>query len=263
VYTQLQKLVPRSSEADRDAELAAIIRRASAMINGEVNQNLAATTDYEVGRVVADDRGNIRIHTRANPIIDVVSISIGQNPGNLTPVTDLSSIILDPWRITIPSQTNGNWFWSGNLPLGRFGPGRMMWAEWVYTNGYPATALSADANAGDTTITVKNPTGILPNSTLLAIEDGKYFEQLTPTAVTGNVLTIPALEFSHSAGVGVSSLPDDIKECAMLLCSRLHDTWSLTMGAVSVDGSGAHNMSARPKIMCDAASILAPYRRWW
>jgi hypothetical protein len=267
VINQLRKLTPRESEADRDAELAAIIKRASAMINGEVNQNLAATVDYEVGKVAVDDWGNIRIHTRANPIINVISVSVGNNPGNMTPVTDLSNIILDPWRITIPQHwsNGGSWYWSGNLPSVSRRPGRQMWAEWVYTNGYPATTLTADVNAGDTEITVADTTGVIPNYTELSIEDGKYLEIVTPTAVDENTktLTVPALEFAHLTGVGVTAIPDDVKECAMLLCSRLHDTWSLTMGSVSVDGSGAHNNSARPRVMCDAANILAPYRRWW
>jgi hypothetical protein len=265
VINQLRKLTPRESEADRDAELAAIIKRASAMINGEVNQNLAATTDYEVGKVAVDDWGNIRIHTRANPIINVISVSVGNNPGNMTPITNLDNIILDPWRITIPQEWGGSWYWSGNLPSVSRRPGRQMWAQWTYTNGYPATTLASEATAGDTSITVANATGIIPNVTELSIEDGKYLEILTPTAVDEDTktLTVPPLAFSHLSGVGCTALPDDVKECAMLLCSRLHDTWSLTMGAVSVDGSGAHNMTARPKIMCDAATILAPYRRWW
>lgn len=266
VYTQLQKLTPRSSPADRDAELAAIIKRASAMINGEVNQNLAATVDQEVGRVLVDDWGNIRIHCRANPIIDVLSVSIGSSPLDLKPLTDLSNIILDPWRITIPQGcTNGlSWFSPGAIQFGGYAtPGRRLWAQWTYVNGYPATTLAVAASAGDTEVTVVNATGIVPNVTVLTIEDGIYLEQVVPTAVSGNTLTVPALEFAHVAGVGVTAMPDDIKECTLLLCSRLHDTWSLTMGAVSVDGSGAHNMSPRPKVMCDAAVILQPYRRWW
>lgn len=265
VYTQLQKLVPRSSDADRDAELNAIIRRASAMINGEVNQNLAATIDYEVGRVRVDDWGNLRIHTRSNPIINVDSVSIGTNPTNMTPIADLSNIILEPWRITIPQgyASGQSWYWSGNLPLGRYNPGAPLWAQWTYTNGFPVTTLSAPANAGDTAVTVVNPVGIVPNVAVLTIEDGRYVEEVVPTAVHGNTLTVPPLEFAHQAGVGITGLPDDIAECVLLLCSRLHDTWSLTMGAVSVDGSGAHNNSPRPRIMCDAASILQPYRRWW
>lgn len=264
VYTQLQKLVPKSSDADRDAELAAIIKRASAMINGEVNQNLAATLDREVGEVFLDDWGNLRIYTRSNPIVNVLSVSVGTSPGNLTQVADLSNIMVEPWRITVPrNYASGNWYWSGNLPVGNYCRGQRMWAEWVYVNGFATSVVTADVNAGDTEITLKDVTGIIPNVTLLTIEDGRFIEQVVATAISGNTLTVPAVAFDHAAGVGITSLPDDIKECVLLLCSRLHDTWSLTMGAVSVDGSGAHNNTPRPRIMCDAAKILQPYRRWW
>jgi hypothetical protein len=230
------------------------------MINGEVNQNLAATVDREVGRVVVDDYGDLRIHTRANPIIDVLSVSIGPTPGSLTAISDLSTIVLDPWRITIPSASTNV---ALNLPSVSFRPGARLWAEWTYCNGYPVTRLSSAVAAGATSITVDDATGILANETLLTIEDGKYVEQVVPTAVNGSTLTVPALDFAHAAGVGVTALPDDIKEATLLLVSRLHDTWSLTMGAVSMDGTGARNNTPRPRIMCDCAHILAPYRRWW
>lgn len=260
IYTQLQKLVPGSSDADRDAELARIIVRASAMINGEVNQNLAATVDSEVGQVTVSDFGHLRIHTRSNPIIQVFSVSIGTNPANLTPLSDLSGIILDPWRITIPSYTTNTML---NLPSATFRPGARLWAHWTYCNGYPVTTLASQVSAGATSITVKDATGILANQTLLTIEDGKYVEWVVPTAVSGETLTVPALAYAHSAGVGVTALPDDIKEATLLLVSRLHDTWSLTMGAITTDGTGAKNGTPKPKIMCDCAHILAPYRRWW
>src|ERR1700756_4159105 len=72
IYTQLQKLVPGGSQADNDAELAQIIQRVSAMINGEVNQTPAATTDVEAGWCRMTDDGELRIHTRCTPVIEVI-----------------------------------------------------------------------------------------------------------------------------------------------------------------------------------------------
>lgn len=76
VYNQLKQLVPNSSDADRDAELARLIMRASAMANGETNQNLVASVDTEIGQVVVTDYGDLRIHTRSTPITSVQSISV-------------------------------------------------------------------------------------------------------------------------------------------------------------------------------------------
>lgn len=263
IYTQLQKLVPNSSDADRDAELGRIILRISAMINSEVNQNLAATADDEYGEVVVSQDGNLRIHTRSNPIISVQSISIGQDPYSMTALTDLSHLILDPWRITIPRGSNQ--LSSGNLPMLAFGrPGQRLWAQWSYINGYPVTTLTAAAAVGDTSITVDDVTGIIAGQTLLTIEDGKWLENIVPTAVNGNVLTVPPLQNAHQAGTGVSALPDDIKNAVLTLVSRLHDTWSLATGAIVRDGSGAHVPGAKVvRAMCDAAWMLAPYRRMW
>lgn len=254
VYTQLRQLVPGSSDADRDAELSRIITRASAMINGEVNQNLAATVDHEIGMVTVSDHGELRIHTRATPILQVLSVAVGPTGDSLVEVSDLSRVMLEPWRIIVPSGAGGG---------ASFRPRERLWARWSYINGFPVTTLAAVASAGDSTVTVKNATGVVAGKTLLTVDDGQWLEQFVPTAVDGGTLTIPPLMHDHEIGTGVSALPEDIKEAALLLISRLHDTWSLTMNAVSAEGQGARNLSARPKIMCDCGVILAPYRRWW
>lgn len=253
ISTQLQSLVPGSSPADRDAELGRIIQRVSAMINGECHQNLAATVDTEVGRVVVSDEGDLRLHCRSNPIIDVRSVSVGQDLKSLTPITDLSFVSLEPWRITIPGSGMG---------FGR--PGQRLWAQWEYVNGYPVTTLTAPVSAGATSMTVADTTGIVPGRTILTVEDGIYLETITPTAVSGNTLTVAPLLSSHQVGVGVTALPDDVEEATLLLISRLHDTWSLSMGAISHDGSGAQIPGAKvTRAMCDASVMLSSYRRRW
>lgn len=250
IYTQLQKLVPNSSDADRDAELARIILRISAMINSEVRQNLAATVDTETGTAVVAADGEIRVHTLNNPIVEVKSVSLGLDPNNLSDVSDLSGIVIQPWNFTIPSV--------------RFRPGLRLHVRWTYVSGYPVTELAEAVSAGDTSITVKDATGIVAGQTLLSIEDGKWLEHVVPTAVSGNVLTVAPMSYQHQAGVGVTALPDDIKNAVLTLVSRLHDTWSLAPGAIMRDGSGANVPGAKVvRAMCDAAWMLAPYRRRW
>lgn len=261
IYSQLRQMVPNSSPTDRDAELSRIISRVSAMINGEVNQNLAATVDKEVGEVVISPRGDLNIITRGSPIVDVLSVSVGNNLYNLTPITDFSHLVLSDWCITIPGAGGG--LFSGNLPGLGFGrPGQRLWAEWIYINGFPVTTLTEAAAAGDTSITVSDSTGIVANQTLLTIEDGIYLETVTPTAVTGNVLTVPELMCSHQVGVGVHDLPGDIKNAALTLISRLHDTWSLSLAAISTDGGVAkYPESGAGRAMCAPAVMLNPYKR--
>lgn len=254
IYTQLRKLVPGGSSDDNDAELQQIILRVSAIIDSEVSQNLGATTDSEMGRIAVTQYGELRIHTRANPIIEVQSISVGSDPSNLTAITDLSTLLVDPWQITIPAP----------YMYVRPGSGVRLFAQWTYVNGYPVTTLTQPAAVGDTTITVGDSTGILPGVTKLTIEDGKWLEYVAPTAVAGNVLTIPPLVHAHQVSVGVTALPDDVKAAALVLISRLHDNWSLAMGAVTMDGTGAKHPGAGPTYaLCEPAIMLRPYRRMW
>lgn len=252
VSSQLRKLVPDQSDGDRYAELDRIIRRASSMINGEVRQNLAATVDTEIGRVRVSACGDLRLHTRSNPIVSVLSVSVGTDPSNLTPLPDLSNLVVEPWRITIPG-TSLSWR-----------PDSRLWARWEYINGYPVTTLTAPATEGDVSVTVDDATGIVAGRTLLTVQDGMCTEQFTPTAVSGNTLTVPPLASSHIARVGVTALPDVIEEATLLLISRLHDTWSLTMNQVSMDGNGSKKPKNGPaRALCDAGVMLAPFRRVW
>jgi hypothetical protein len=259
IYTQLQKLIPGAADKDNDAELAAIIRRVSAMINGECRQNLAATVDSEADWMTTSDYGELRIHTRANPIVQVLSISVGPDPCRLAPLADLTGLVVGPWRITVPAHSLGG--------LGGFGRRRRMWVQWSYINGYPVTALASPTAAGDAEVTVTDATGIVPNRTVLTVFDGRFLESIAPTAVDGNTLTVAPLASPHLAGVGVSALPDDIQEAALILISRLHNTWSLSMGAITHDGTGARKNPNAPGIgtrfLCDPAVILEPYKRVW
>src|ERR1700756_1006098 len=119
VYNDLRELVPESSPADNDAELQRIIVRAAALINGEMNQNLAATLVQENGEMVVDSRGRLRVHCRNSPIISIASLSYGRDVYNLTAVTDFSHAAMSPWSFTLPWQ------------VGHFGrPGTRLWVDW-------------------------------------------------------------------------------------------------------------------------------------
>lgn len=258
IYTQLQKLVPGGTAADNDAELARIIMRVTAMINGETRQNLVASVDTEANWATISDVGDLRIHTRGNPIVSVTSVLVGVDPYSLSAVADLSRVDLDPWQITIPARALGGFGCRGR---------RRVWAEWTYVTGYPVTTFSSAVVAGDTSLTLADATGVVAGETALTIEDGKWLETVVPSAVAGNVLTVPPLGYTHQAGVGVNALPSDIQEAALLLISRLHDSWSLSMGAITHDGTGARKpkggAGTGARALCDAGVILSPYRRVW
>jgi len=269
IYTQLQKLVPGGSDADNDAELARIIMRVSAMINGECRQNLSATVDTEAGWVTLSDYGELRIHTRNHPVRQVLSVSVGTDPYNTTAISDLSQTLFDPWRITIPARalTGSSIGFEPMLSLSGYRPGRRVWAQWSYVNGFPVTTLSAPALAGATSMIVADATGILVDQTTLTVQDGKWLEHITPTALSGNTLTVAPLTYAHQAGVGVNALPDDIQEAALFLISRVHDSWSMSMGAITHDGTGARKPGSTAgtgvRSLCDPGVILAPYKRVW
>jgi len=65
---------------------------------------LAASVTDEAGWSTFTEFGELRLHARSNPILQVVSVLVGRDPYNLTAVTDLTQVLLDPWQITVPAR---------------------------------------------------------------------------------------------------------------------------------------------------------------
>jgi hypothetical protein len=250
ISLSLRDLVPGSSGADQDAELSRMILRASAMINSACNQNLAAAVTTESGQVAVSDFGELRLHTRCSPVIEVLAVAVGWDSSHTSPVTDLSGAVLDPWRITL----------RGPSPLfSSCRGGQRLYAEWTYCSGYPIATLASPVSAGDTVLTVTNTIGVLPGQTVLTVEDGPWLETVVPTAVSAGTLTVAPLTYAHQVGVGVSAVPDDVKEALLVMMSYLRDSYSVAMGAIDPNG-------ARPGergVLCDVATMLHDYRRVW
>jgi hypothetical protein len=208
------------SQAQQDAELANVIVRASAWVNGICNQNLAATRDTENGRVRVNRAGEYAVHPRYWPILEVVTFAAGSSPSALTNL-DLTNCFIEEQLFTIPSTS----ITSGIGPALQFGAtgfGDRAFAQWTYVNGWAVTTLATViAAAGATSVVVRDATGIYAG-TRLTIYDAENTETFTVTSLVGTTLTVPALTFAHAtAGVSISALPGTVKEAAVLLTSSL------------------------------------------
>jgi hypothetical protein len=96
-----------------------------------------------------------------------------------------------------------------------------VFVQLTYTAGWVATQLTASALAGATTLTVADPTGILPGQSYRIWEPG-FEEDVTvatswvppaasaPIAPTSVTLASPTT-FAHAAGHDVSGMPSDMR----------------------------------------------------
>ena len=240
-------LVRNDAGASR-AELQNTIARASSWADQICNQVLAATPDTEAGRVWLTRDGTVRIHPRQTPVLELTAFSYGDTPGNLLPLTTLTSVWVEATQIVVPlSSFNGTF--SGPLQFGPQASNGPLYAQWSYVAGWPNTTLAATATAGATSITVTNPVGILPGLTWLTIYDGAQTEtvQVAATYTPGST-TIPlaaALTENHgTAGVSVSALPPAVKQAVILLTAALIKTRG---AAALVMGSPRGTPEKRPQ----------------
>ena len=58
--------------------------------------------------------------------------------------------------------------------------------------------------------------------TMLNIVDGRYNEQVTVSAISGNTVTLSSgLQNAHAVGVGVHAMPGAVKQAAILVTTAL------------------------------------------
>jgi hypothetical protein len=221
-------LVPKGTPAEQEAALAKLILDASTIVYTMTHQLLYATVDTEQDEITTDRWGRLVIHPRFFPIAQVTDLWMGSDPANLIEVSSLAGAEVNPKEIIITQNLGSGLLTSsaGPLEFGTFGASPRSpvpsYGRWTYVNGWPVTTLAAPAAAGATSITVKNPNGILPNYTPLRIEDGADRESLTVTApVAGNTVPVAALANAHLAGEAVTALPADVETAVGLIVTAL------------------------------------------
>jgi hypothetical protein len=215
---QTNNLVPSADQATQDAELAGIIGRASRWIDSVARQPLYATAT--LNQLDSDARirdGQIIVHGHQDRVKAVTAFAWGVRFTTLTTLTNPDCWIEEN-RVRV-SLSSGGLVWSGALNIGQ-PMGGCAYVQWSYVAGWVTTRLSGDQDSGDTVVTVDNPNGAVPG-TLLRFVDGAVQSTYSVLSVSGNAITLSApLAEGWPAGTGVSEVPDDIKEAAVLVVSH-------------------------------------------
>lgn len=215
---QTNNLVPGGGQAVQDAELAGIIGRASRWIDSVARQPLYATTTLnqtESGVRVID--GSLVLHARQDRVKTVTAFAYGHAWTTLTTLSSPACWIEED-RVRVALSATGT-TWQGSLNIGQ-PTGGQVYAQWSYVAGWVTTRLTNPASIGAQTVTVDNPTGIVAGLNLRFV-DGAVQNTYGVTSVAGPLVTLstPLVE-NWVAGAGVSEVPDDIKEAAVLVVSH-------------------------------------------
>ena len=206
-YLDLDDLVPDGDEAAQTAELINQLRRVSALADGYCRRKLRATVMTETFPARAANGYGFTI--KGKPFVSWSSISYTVPECQVTsPVTvDVTSLYQDDdgaWHI--PS-------WA--LPAG--------WSRVqltvTYVAGFPVTALASGVAANAQSLTVVDPTGIVPGLEM-RLPDPTLEEDITVgTGYIAGSTTVPLaypLLNAHTSGVAIDALPLDVHEAVVL-----------------------------------------------
>jgi hypothetical protein len=263
-------LVAGGTSQQQDAELAAVIQRASSWIDIYVNQPLIAQNFTEQSRTRITQEGYLVISPDYNNVVALNSLSYGVVPTNLVtvPPASLANCWFEKSQVIYPlSQLGLTYSSQGPLSFG-FPPSTRsrIYASYNYTAGY-CNGLISTATAGQTSFTMIDPIGLTPG-TVVNIYDGASTEQVvvSPTYTYGSstVMITSPLQFAHAAGVSVGNMPQAIKQAAILVTTdflKVRGDNSLTMAVTTRASSGPSVQSIIGSDIELAKQLLAPFRR--
>ena len=264
----IDNLVVGGDQAAQNAELANVIARASSWIDTFCNQVLGATTETEQTRTRIKNDGSIIVHPRYSPIIALTAFNYGLVIGQMNAISDPSTAWIEDTQIIIPYTNLMNTYTSeGPLQFGFPGsPGSTVYVNYTYVNGY-ANALINTANAGQSSLTVQDATGIVAGQ-VLKIYDGMDSELVTVAhTYTFGSTTVPltsTLNYSHSSGISISALPPAVKQAAILATTaflkvRGDNALAMTVGSRPGEASAGSQHIGEDLML--AQDLLLPYRR--
>lgn len=258
--------------AQQTAELTNVLLRASAWADNQCNQPLGAHAWTQRCRARVDRAGNLRFHADHRPVISVSSVGYGMTPTALTSVAGAGAWVENDANVVLP-LSGGNVAWSGSLQFGLPTSGEVF-VQAVGVAGYVATTLGADSLAGASTLSVADPTGIVPGGQYRIWEPGvEETVTVSPTwvpppaaipAVVASVALAAPTRFGHTAGSDLSGLPAEVRTAVSQYATALL-THPETAGQDEFPNSamGSDTRRGDPRngsgLIADAARTLSSY----
>lgn len=266
-----------SSSSDQTAELTNILLMSSQWADNYAEQQLSAHIVVQNTQGRVDRYGNLRIHIQDRPYLSLVQVGYGYTPTSLTVLTSPSVWVQDN-NLVVPISSGGPW--TGSLQLGTPAMGYELFVQCIYVAGWVSTQVAVAATAGATSLTVADPTGIVPGGQYRIWEPGvEETVTVSPTwtppttavppaspAAASIALASPTL-FAHTVSQDLSGMPADMRLAVinysisqlMRPDTAIEDAYPDTRNASGTrqadtrqDGSG---------LVAEAERILDRYRR--
>lgn len=287
-WLDLDNLVPGGVAALQTDELAEALLAASEWAIGVV-ENMPLHAHYVQGenlRTRSGNGGRLYIRPRHIPVRSIISLSYGWDPDAM------SALSLPDPTMWVEDGREVSWRPGGSTaaftgPMIQFGapvrPGMQTYITWSYVAGYPNTVLNAACTTGAASVTVTDPTGILPGDVLRIYDAGDTSstvgasEALTVASTyTPALPTVPpaaasiplaaATQFAHAAGTGITGFPRKIIQAviAYTVALLMRDDTSADRPATGFGPAvgAAHDAGGRMQpgaLVAEATRWLLPY----
>lgn len=255
-------------QAEQDAALNNALLLASQWADDEVDMPLRAHLRVEQGSVRPDRRGRLRYHPEHAPVLAVQGLAIGATPASVDPVNDPQTWTELDGRVIVAYGPSAPGL--SSLQFGMPTVDGELLVRWTYIAGYPATQLAADADAGATSLTVLDATGITAGTVLRLWTPGAE-QAVRVTAAIGEVLTLSAaLAADHPAGMSCSALPTTARQAVISYATaQLLRPGPSVQDAGRAPGAPAPSSSSKDPartsggaaMMAEARQLLATYKR--
>jgi hypothetical protein len=215
----------------QDAALSDVLLAASQWAENYVgNMPLRAHVLSSNTRARTNRRGRLYLKPEHVPVRQVVSLSYAPDPNRLIGLNLAAS---PPWiegqGREVSFTLSGQLFFTG--PMLQFGnvpsPEQETFIAWTYVAGWPNTVLSSAPSGGASSISVADPTGILPGDQLRIWDDANVATEViyvqstyVPPVpawppVAGAIPVTPNLAKAHNIGVGVGEMPRPVHQAVI------------------------------------------------
>lgn len=228
-WLDLDNLIPGGVQQMQTDELNDVLLTASQWCVTNCDSMLlhAHYVQGENLRTRASSGGRLYIRPRDIPLRAITSLLYGWDPSAQVALSLPSSTMWIEDGREVSFVPGGGLSFTG--PALQFGgaaaPGRTTYVTWSYVAGFPNSTLSAACASGASTVTVTDPTGIVPGD-VLRIYDVGASEALTvsgtyvpdiptsPPAATSIPLAANTV-FGHAAGTGITGMPRGILQAVI------------------------------------------------
>jgi hypothetical protein len=289
-WLDLDNLVPGGVAALQVDELGEALLAASDWAIGAC-ENMPLHAHWVQGenqRTRPGGGGRVYIKPRHIPVRAITSLAWGSSPESMSADTlpDSTMWVEDGRQVSFRPGGGLGQFTGPALEFGpRVRPSQPVYVTWSYVAGFPNTVLSASCTATAASVSVTDPTGILPGDVLRIYDVGdtnpttgasealtvaSTYVPATPTippAVTSIPLASPT-QFAHAAQTGITGFPRKIIQAviAYTVSLLMRDDVSAEepasgFGPAARTSGGHHGQSGG--LVNDAYEYLKPYAPVW